>query len=116
MVVSLGHPVEVTLQSIQVGSPELAERLEPNFDLPKGLGSHPVEAPLGIDRGLDESRLAKDAQMFRYGGLRHPESAPDLAHRLLGRSQETQNGATVRFGKDFECGLHSFKVPRQVDT
>ena len=63
--------VEVALESIDVGRPEAAELSQPGVDFLQRFGLQPVEAALGIHRGLNETCIPEHAQMLRHGRLRH---------------------------------------------
>ncbi len=100
------HAVKVPFQSVDVGGPEPAELLKPGIHLTKRFRFEPVDAALRVDGGLDETGVPQNAQMFGDGRLRHAQLALDLADRLLGRDEEAEDCASVRFGDDFEDRFH----------
>ena len=96
------HPVEVALQSVQMSGPEPAERSQPFIQFLKRFRSEAIKTSLCIHGGLHKAGLAQHSQVLGYGRLRHPKLTFDLAHRLLGRDQQAQDRATVRFRNDFK--------------
>ncbi len=97
----------MAFESIYVSGPKAAEWREPGVDLLKRFRFQAVEAALCIHRGLHETGIAQHPEVLRHRRLRHMELTLDLSHGLLGRDQETQDGAAVRLGDDFENGFHS---------
>ncbi len=96
--------------------PEAPERGQPGIDFLQGLGPEPVETPLSIDGGFDESGVAQNAEMLRDGWLRHAQAALDLSNGLLGGDEQIEDGATVRFGDDVEDRFHASDITRSVYT
>ena len=86
--------------------PELAKLRQPVVHFLEGFRPDPVEATLGVHRGLDEPGVAEHAEMLRDGRLRHPQLTLDLSDGLMGRSQKAQDRAAVRLGNDLEDGFH----------
>ena len=70
-------------ERIQVSRPEPPELSEPGVQLLKRLGVQSIETTLCVHRSLHETGLAQDAQMLRYGRLRHLELPLDFSHRLF---------------------------------
>ena len=58
------HAIEVAFERIEVSGPEPAERSQPVIQLLKGFRSQPVEAPLCVHRGFDETGLSQHAQVL----------------------------------------------------
>src|SRR2546422_5172569 len=100
------HAVEVAFESIYMSGPEPTERSEPGIQLLQGLWLQAVEPALCVHRGFHETGLAQHAQVLGDRGLRHPQSALDLSHRLLGRDQEAQDRPAVRLRNDCERRFH----------
>ena len=103
------HAVEVALEGIEVGGPESAVWGQPVVDLLPG--PQTIQTALRSNRGFNEAGLAQHTQVLGYGGLRHAQLAFDFSYRLLGGDQKPEDGATVRFGNDFESGFHAFYIP-----
>ena len=110
------HSIEVAFESIQVSGPEAAELGEPGIDLLKWFRFQPVETALCVHCGLHETGVAQDSQVLGNGRLRHTKPALDLSHRLLGRGQQAQYGASVRLRNDFEYRFHSLDILHRVYT
>lgn len=108
------YPIEVPLERIHVSGPEAAERSQPRIQLLKWFRFQPVESTLCVHGGLHETGLAKHAQVFGYGRLRHPQLTLDRSNRLLRRHQQAQYCAPVWFGDDFEDGFHALDIPHVV--
>ena len=106
--------VQVSFEGIHVGSPELTEWGEPGIDLLQRRRFQAVEPALRVNGGLNEASLAQHAQVLGDCGLRHAEAALDLAHRLLGRNKQAEDGSAVRLRDDFEDGFHSMNIRQCV--
>ena len=90
--------------------------VQPLVDFLEWLGSDAIHATLRIHARLHEAGLSEHAEMFRDRGLRHPKLVLDLADGSLGRGEETENGAAVRFGDDAKGRFHGSYIPSQVYT
>ena len=77
------HAIEMAFESIDVGGPKAPEGRKPGIDLPERLRPEPVETSLRVDSRLHEVGLTQHPQVLGHRGLRHPESALDLADGLL---------------------------------
>src|SRR5438445_233019 len=108
--------VEVAFKSIHVSGPEPAELNQPGIHLLKWSRFQPVETALCVHRGFHETGLAQHSQVLGHRRLRHTKLTLDLSHRLLGRDQEAQYRAAVRFRNDFEHGFHSLDILHRAYT
>lgn len=104
----------MALERIEMDGPELPERREPCIDFHQRLRPNAVKPALRIDTRFDETRIAQHAQVLRNRGLGQIQRVLDVAHRLLGRCEQTQNGAAARFGNDGESGFHSLNIRIEV--
>jgi|SRR5580658_2290752 hypothetical protein len=104
------HTIEVAFESIQVSGPEPAEPSQPGIQLLKWFRFQPIETALRVHRGFHETGIAEHAQVLGHGGLRHTKLALDLSDRLLGRDQEAQYRAAVRFRNNFEHRFHMLYI------
>ena len=110
------HAVEVAFESIYVSGPEPTERSQPRIHLLKWFSFQPVETALCVPRGFHEAGLAQHSQVLGHGRLRHTKLTLDLSHRLLGRDQEAQYRAAVRFRNDFEYRFHPLDILHRAYT
>src|SRR5262252_2053 len=94
-------------ERIDVSGPDPPERSQPGFDLLQRLRFQSVETALCVYGRFDDTGVPQHAQMLRYGRLRHPKPALDVADRLLRREEQAQNRAAVRLGDDVEDRLHA---------
>jgi hypothetical protein len=100
------HPLKVPLEAVESLIPESPVGLDPCIDLAKRLRPQPVEASLGIDADVDESRVAEHAEVLRDGRLAHRQPVHELAHGSLSVAQQVEDAAAVRFGEELEWGDH----------
>lgn len=108
------HAIEMTLECIDVGGPEPAERRQPRIQFLERFGCETVQSALGVHGGLHQAGVAQHAQVFRHRGLWEAQVPLDLAHRLFGGDEEPQNRAAVRLGNDVEDGWHGLYIPLLV--
>src|SRR5262249_30339855 len=106
----------MAFECVEMRRPEVAGGGEPGVHLTQRVWLQAIEPALGVDRGLHETGVAQHAEVLGYGRLRHPELPLDLPHRLLGRGEERQDGAPVRFGDDVENGFHALYIPDKAYT
>ena len=92
----------MAFESIDMSGPISTEGFEPRIDFHEWLGLDAIEASLGIDARLHEAGFTKHAQVLGNRGLRQPKLFLDVTHGLLGRRQQTQNGAATWLGDDAE--------------
>src|SRR6266404_8777795 len=93
-----------------MSGPEPTERSQPGMHLQKRFWLQSVETALCVHRGFYETGLAQHAQVLGHGRLRHTKLTLDLSHGLLGRDQEAQYRAAVRFRNDVKNRFHSFYI------
>ena len=110
------HAVEVPLKGIDVRGPETPELGQPHIDLLERFRPEPVKTALGVHCGFNEAGVAQHAQVLGHGRLGHTEPALDFPHGLVGRDEETEDGAAIGLGNDFEYGFHSSYIPQQEYT
>ena len=94
-----------------MSGPEATELGQPGIDLLKRFRFESIETALRVRRGFHKACLAEHPEVLRDGGLRHAQLTLDVSYRLLGRDQQAQDRATVRFSDDFERGFHDFNIP-----
>src|SRR2546426_512425 len=109
----LVHAVEVALERIDTIGPEPTELIQPVINLLEWLWLQAIETALCVHRGFHETGLA---QVLGDRGLRHPQPALDLSHRLLGQDQEAQDRAAVRLGDDGERRFHALSIRHMAYT
>jgi hypothetical protein len=91
--------LEMLLESIQVGCPEVAVRAEPVVDGVQGFGLQAVDTALVVDADGDQAGLAQDAQVFGDGGLSGGEGVDELADGPFGVEQKIENAAPSGLGE-----------------
>ena len=96
----------MALERIEVRRPELAERDEPVVEVLQRPWLDSVDAALCIHGRLDEAGLAQHAQVLGHRRLRQAELPFDFTDRPLGREQQAENRAAIRFRDDGEDGVH----------
>jgi hypothetical protein len=94
------HAIEVTLECVDVGRPEAAERSEPGVYLHEWRGPYTVETPLRINARLHKAGLTQYPQVFGDRGLRQSQLLLDIADGSLRGREQTQDGAAARLGND----------------
>src|SRR3989442_14562616 len=112
----LVHAVEVALERIDTIGPERTELIQPVINLLEWLWLQAIETALCVHRGFHETGLAQHAQVLGDRGLRHPQPALDLSHRLLGQDQEAQDRAAVRLRDDGERRFHGLSILSRAYT
>ena|ERR1700759_1619614 len=105
------HAIEMAFESVDVNRPEAAELLQPGVEFLKWSGLEPVEAALRVHGGFDKAGVAEDAEVLGDGRLGHAEVTLDLADRLLGGGEESEDRATVGLGDDLEGVFHGLNMP-----
>ena len=90
----------MAFERIHPRRPELAELIQPRIQFPERLWFQPIKAPLCIHGGLDQARVAQDAQVLGHGRLGHAELPLDAANRLLACHQKAQYRAAVGLRDD----------------
>lgn len=108
--------LQVTLERIKMGPPELAERLKPVVQFPQALGLEAVDPPLRVHRGLDHPGLPENAEVLGDRGLGHVEAAFDFPYGLVGGDQEAEDGPAIGLGHEIERGVHGSNIRLSVYT
>src|SRR2546427_5541155 len=112
----LVHAVEVAIERIDTIGPEPTELTQPVINLLEWLWLQAIETALCVHRGFHETGLAQHAQVLGDRGLRHPQPALDLSHRLLGQDQEAQDRAAVQLCDDGERRVHCLRIRHLANT
>src|SRR3954451_18089521 len=103
--------IDVTFESVHVSGPEPSELRQPGIELLERFRLEAIETALCVHRGFHETSFPQNAQVFRYGRLRHSKLAFDLSDGALRRDQEAQNRSQVRLRNDLEYRFHSLFIP-----
>ena len=85
-----------------MGGPETAELIEPVIKFAKGFRAETVKAALCVNRDIDEAGVTEDAEVLGDRGLREAELCFDVAYRLFGGGEETENRAAGGLSYDLE--------------
>jgi len=97
----LGASAQVTVVSA-TSRPESSEWGEPGIQFHEWFGPEAVDAPLRVDPRLHEACFPQHPEVFRHGGLGHPELAFELPDGPFRRGQQVQHGAAARLRDDGE--------------
>ena len=98
--------LQLALEAIESALPQAPVGGDPHVDLAERFRPEPIQAPLGIDADVDETRVTEHAEVLRDGGLAHRQPGDELANRALAVAQQVEDAATVRFGEELEGGDH----------
>ncbi len=93
-------------ESIQLGSPEAAESVEPDVRFVQRRSVDGVDPPRPIDPHRRKPAIAKHFQLLRDGGLGEAELLLDggrnVSRRVLSMGQQLQNASANRIGQHAE--------------
>jgi uncharacterized protein (TIGR00369 family) len=65
---------------------------------------------LSIDPGFDHAGIPEDPEVLGHGGLAHPETDHQVAHRALPVAEQFQDVTSMGVGQYLEGGAHSFSM------
>ena len=88
------------------GGPEAAVLCEPAVDFAQAGVIDAVDAALGIDLHLDQTRFAQGLEVLRDGGRRDGEAGGNFARGTRACAKQFEDGAAIRAGQGGE-GIHS---------
>jgi hypothetical protein len=87
--------IEVALEAIQVIRPKPAISSEPVVEFDQRFNTNSIHASLGVDAGLDQSRLPEHSQVLRHSRLAQPELFNELTDGSLAVSKDLKDGHPI---------------------
>jgi hypothetical protein len=109
-------PVEVSSESVELVSPELAIGGQPRVDLGERLGPEHVQPPLGLGPDGDEARVPQHPEVLGRPRLAAAEQTNELTDGAWALPQEVEDSAPGRFADDVERAGHDPKITSKLYT
>jgi hypothetical protein len=97
--------VEVLLERVESGRPQVAVGREPLVEGLERLGAEAVQPTLGVGPDVDEAGLPQDPKVLGDSRLAQAQQFDQFAHRVLVTAEPVEDAASVGLGQHLE-GSH----------